>query len=64
MQPANHVMPANAGIQGRERGAIKRHLSGRELWIPAFAGMTHFRMETDMNSPWELPPDESNEEGA
>jgi hypothetical protein len=37
-------MPAQAGIQNRERRAIEKHLSGRTLWIPAFAGMTHCRM--------------------
>ncbi len=37
-------MPAHAGIQDCERRAVERHLSGRELWIPAFAGTTHCRM--------------------
>jgi hypothetical protein len=37
-------MPAHAGIQHRERGAVEKHLSRRALWIPAFAGMTHCRM--------------------
>jgi hypothetical protein len=37
-------MPAHAGIQDRERRAVETHLSGRELWIPAFAGTTHCRM--------------------
>ena len=37
-------MPAHAGIQDRERRAVERRLSGREPWIPAFAGTTHCRM--------------------
>ncbi len=41
---ANLVMPAHAGIQDRERRAVERRLSGREPWIPAFAGTTHCRM--------------------
>jgi hypothetical protein len=41
---ANLVMPANAGIQDRRRRATSRHLSRRELWIPAYAGMTDCRM--------------------
>jgi hypothetical protein len=43
-----------------ERRAAKLHLSGRELWIPAFAGMTRCphgpRLDRSLgNPPWELP---------
>ncbi len=37
-------MPAHAGIEDRERKAVERRLSGRKLWIPAFAGMAHCRV--------------------
>jgi len=36
--------PRNAGIQDCERRAVERRLSGRALWIPAFAGTTRMAL--------------------